>query len=227
MIPESGFLLATLILGIKTGLILGTSWLSRKAVVLVSLIFGAVLFLLALTFAGHRELLVSFLDRYTFAGGLSVSVLLIYLGIQDINPVSEGTEGLKGRAAWLGFVPCPFCLVALAFSVIMIAPVIGVGISIIGAGAAVVFTLLVIGIALGARVLVRLTGFRPVTIFNQLLFFTGAITLAFSLIIPNFVQGMTTPLNPIKIYSPVLLVFMVIGFTGLTLLGYFQYQKIR
>lgn len=225
MLLKSGFLVATLILSIKTGLILGTSWLSRKAVVLVSSLFGAVLFLLAKTFAAHQKLLVSLLDRYTFAGAVMAAILLIYLGLQESEPAGGGEERNKRKLVWLSFLPCPFCLAALAFSVIMLAPTAGVGISILGAGTAVVFTLLVIGVALGTRMLLKLTKFRPITVFNQLLFFMGALTLAFSLLIPNFVRGMTMPLEPVEVASPVLLGWVVMGFVGLTLLGYFRYQK--
>lgn len=225
MLLKSGFLAATLILSIKTGLILGTSWLSRKAVVLVSSIFGLALFILAKTFAKHQKLLVHFLDRYTFIGAILAAILLIYLGLQESDPVGWGEEGNKGKLAWLGFLPCPFCLAALAFSVIMMAPIAGIGISIVGAGTAVVFTLLVMGVAMGTRTLFKLTKFRPITVFNQLLFFMGALTLAFSLIIPNFVQGMTMQSSPIEVSSPMLLGWVVTGFVGVTLLGYYRYQK--
>lgn len=181
--------------------------------------------LLAQIFAAHQKLLVNFLDRYTFVGAVLTAIFLIYLGLQESESVGWGKEGKKGKLAWLSFLPCPFCLAALAFSVIMLASITSVGITILGAGTAVVFTLLVIGAALGTRTLLKLTKFRPVTVFNQLLFFMGALTLAFSLIIPNFVQGMTMQSSPIEVSSPVLLAWVVIGFIGLTLIGYFRYQK--
>jgi|GEM_PF-5981040 len=63
---QGGLLVATIILGVKTGLILGTSWLNRRWLVLVSGIFGISLYCLVLTFGANQQMLVTFLDRCFF-----------------------------------------------------------------------------------------------------------------------------------------------------------------
>lgn len=115
--------MAALILSIKTGLILGASRLGARALVLTAAGFGGGLFLLTMAFAGRRHLLVEMLDRYTFIGAVLVALALIYLGLQEPAFATPESAGGRGRLSYfLGFLPCPFCMAALAFSVIIIAP---------------------------------------------------------------------------------------------------------
>lgn len=154
--------LATLILSLKTGLILGTSWLSFRAIVLVASCFGGGIVLLAQIFANHRMVLARFLDQYTFVGALLAGMLLIYLGLQGREFVSEQQGAGKHRTTYFfAFLPCPFCMAALAFTVIAMAPVAGVSTAILGKKVAFLFAILVIATALAARRLTTLTKYRP------------------------------------------------------------------
>ncbi len=222
---NGGLLAAVTVLSVKTGLILGTSWLSTRALVLVASGFGGGLYLLTMVFAGRQQLLVQVLDRYTFWGAVLVALALIYLGLQEPDFSGRGKAGNRNSLTYLlGFLPCPFCMAALAFSVIVMAPLLGVTVPVLGRGIAVVFTALVAASGLGTRKLIGLTGYRPVSIFNQLLFFTGMLTLTFALIIPNFVRAMTMRMHPIEISSPGMLGVSVMVMVGFIFAGYFQYQ---
>ncbi len=175
---------------------------------------------MAQVFANHRMVLARFLDQYTFVGALLAGMLLIYLGLQGtefaggqqagrehagVGRRLQGTEFAGGQQGagkpkttyFFAFLPCPFCMAALAFTVIAMAPVAGVSTAILGKKVALLFTILVIATALAARRLTTLTKYRPIAVFNQLLFFTGVVTLVFSFTIPNFVQAMAVPLGPI------------------------------
>lgn len=261
-----GLLLATLVLSIKTGLILGASWLGRWELVLTSFLFGSTLYGLVIIFGIHQQTLIAILDRYTFAGALLVAVFLIYLGLHE----EKGAEGsppsclreenfrsggdgefvsetvasnnpchflarqlvlgslislaLKRLKYALGFLPCPLCLVALAFSVIVANSMVGTGLSRLGLFVAVLFFILVIMSSLAMKRVIQLTGYQPASIFNPLLLFTGLMTLIFALFIPNFVQAMTMPLTPVNIESPRWLAVVLVGLVVLSLVGYLRYQ---
>lgn len=222
---NGGLLAAALILSIKTGLILGASWLGARALVLTAAGFGGGLFLLTMAFDGRQHLLVEMLDRYTFTGAVLVALALIYLGLQEPAFAVPKSAGSRGRlSCFLGFLPCPFCMAALAFSVIIMAPLLEVGVPALGRNTAAVFTLLVIAMAFGSRKLIRVARWSPAAVFNQFLFFTGVITLVFALTIPNFVQAMAMPLCPVAIASPRWLALVLLGFGGLGLFGYLQNQ---
>jgi len=241
---QGGLLVATLILGIKTGMVLGTSWLSRRWLVLVSGIFGIGLYGLVLVFDVHQQMLVAFLDRYTFIGSLLMAILLIYLGLQQepgqgCSPAGQpGEEVVKPGyiqeqktrfklSRWkyvMGFLPCPLCLAALSLSVILVSPVVDIPLPALGRNVAICFSGLVMFVAVAIRKVVQLTKFNPVVIFNTVLLFTGILTLTFALTIPNFVQSMAMPLTPLALSSPRLVVMVLLGMSGLGLVGYFRYQ---
>lgn len=212
-------------MSIKTGLVLGVSWLSARALILTAAGFGGGLFLITIAFDGRQQLLVEMLDRYTFSGAILVALALIYLGLQEPAFAAPKSAGKRGRLGYfLGFLPCPFCMAALAFSVIIMAPLLRVGVPALGRNTAVFFTLMVIAVAFGSKRLIRVTRWSPAAIFNQLLFFTGVLTLAFALTIPNFVQAMAMPSCPVAIASPRWLALVLLGFSGLGLFGYLQNQ---
>ncbi|HOV78891.1 MAG TPA: DUF2162 domain-containing protein [Bacillota bacterium] len=220
---HGGLLTATLILSIKTGLVLGASRLGAGALILAAAGLGGGLFLLTAAFAGRQQLLVDMLDRYTFTGALLIALTLICLGLQEPASAGPKSAGGRGRLSYLlGFLPCPFCMIALAFSVIVMAPLLGAGVPALGSGTAAVFTLLAIAAAFAGRKLIGAVQWNPTAVFNHLLFFTGVLTLAFALTIPNFVQAMAMPSCPIAIASPRWLGLVLLGFGSLSLFGYVQ-----
>ncbi|AGL00366.1 DUF2162 domain-containing protein [Desulfoscipio gibsoniae] len=233
---QGGLLVATLILGIKTGLILGTSWLNRWWLIMISGIFGISLYGLVLAFSAHQQVLVMFLDRYTFVGSLLMAVLLIYLGLQQgpeqgcssfRQPVEKALKLGFSLGHWkfiLGFLPCPLCLAALSFSIILISPMVGMSLSELGRVIALLFLALVLVTSVAIRKIVQLVKFNPATIFNTLLLFIGILTLTFALTVPNFVQSMAMPLAPLTISSPHLVALVLVVMAGLGLWGYILYQ---
>ena len=238
---QGGLLVAILILGIKTGLILGTSWLNLRWIVPVAGIFGVSLYGLVLFFSAHRQVLINFLDRYTFTGSLLMALLLIYLGLQQ-EPGQAGAGAGKTRCApkkkvcsgfgyWkyvLGFLPCPLCLVALAFSVILVSSMVGsTSLPQLGRNVAVLFSLIIVIVAVAIRKLIHYIKFNPTAVFNNLLLFTGLLTLIFALVVPNFVQAMAMPLTPLIISSPHWVIILWAGISCLSLIGYFKYLYLK
>ncbi|WP_027356707.1 DUF2162 domain-containing protein [Desulfofundulus thermocisternus] len=234
-----GLLTATIILSVKTGLILGTSWLGRRGLLLVSFLFGTVLYGLILVFNVYRQALVAFLDRYTFAGALLAAAFFIYLGLQEAGEQRAGRgvypsctpggylfpfRGLSRLKYALGFLPCPLCLAALALSVILAGSMLGTGLLRLGLYVAVLFCVLVLSSSILVRRVIILRNLNPEAFFNPLLLFTGLATLISALFIPNFVQAMAMPMAAIKIESPRWLAAVLAGLVVLSLAGYFRYQ---
>lgn len=218
---QGGLLAATVVLGTKTGIILGTSWLSRRFMVLVAAVFGISLYGLVLIFSLHQQLLVQLLDRYTFMGSILMAVLLIYLGLQQGVRRDSRLTGSGGNFKYLvGFLPCPLCLAALAFSVIIISPMVDFSLTKLGWQVALFFTVLVLAVAIATGKLVYIIKFNPAEVFNNVLLFIGIMTIVFALMIPNFVQAMTMPLAPLSIGSPHLVGLVAVGMVVLGVIGY-------
>jgi predicted transporter len=225
LLLNGGLLVATIVLSIKTGFVLASSRLNGARIAITAFGFGGALLALTIIFKEQQLLLAEILDRYTFSGAIAVSLALIYLGSQDSS--AETGSCNRNRAVfkdYLGFLPCPFCTIALAFSVLAIAPVMGMSVIRAGSYSAIAFSVFTTVAALTARKLIGVFKWQPAALFDQLLFFSGVLTLTFALTIPNFVQAMTTPPSPITIDSPALLVLVMALFFALALLGFVNNQ---
>jgi len=225
---NAGLITATLVLSLKTGLLLGTSWFSTRFLVLFSAVLGSAVLVLAAALGNYQQVLVQLLDEYTFAGAVLMGLVLVYLGLQQ--PGWESTCQAGQRSFWVsvtGLFPCPFCLLALGLSVTLLAPLAGVSTWLLGRKVAILFGLMVLAVSLGVRRLIRMTAYDPHRLFNQILFFAGMGTLVLALTIPNIVQAMETPFQPVTIESPRRLAFAIVGLMGVTLWGYSRKMKTR
>lgn len=223
---KGGLLVAITLLGVKSGLVLGFSGIGRRMMVLISTLLGLGLVALAVAFQEARPLLAQLLDRYTFPGAILMAGLFMYLGLQEPpgwreSPApgeggglleSTGTRApgpgpgtvcqagfLRRKLYRLSFLPCPFCMAALALSVILSAPVLGVSTLVLGAGTAVLFAGLVLLVGLGVRALMKripvLTSRNPAAMFNDLLLVIGGLTLLLAFTVPNITAAMTLQLG--------------------------------
>ncbi|MEW6662152.1 MAG: DUF2162 domain-containing protein [Bacillota bacterium] len=220
---HAGLVTATLVLSLKTGLLLGTSWFSTRFLMLFSAVLASAVLVLAAALGSYQQVLVQWLDDYTFAGTVLMALALIYLGLQQ--PGWESSAGRQKNPSWrayfFGLLPCPFCLLALGLSVTLLAPLAGVSTLLLGRNVAALFGLMVLGVSLGVRRLARLTAYDPHRLFNQVLLLTGVGTLVLAFTIPNIVQAMQTPFRPVTIESPHWFGFTAAGLLGVTLWGYF------
>lgn len=223
----TGIFLSTLLLSIKTGLLLGSSGLRMGMLFICSLLLGGSLWLLTFIFAGRAETLAVFIDNYTFAGGLLVAALLIYLSLQFPGP--NGSSKQKTDTRFWGLLPCPFCMLAVALTVILLTPQGGAqGIN-WGLAAAVLFAVLVLAISLLVRQVAKTLCRSTHRLFNGLLFTIGVMTLVFALVIPNITAAMQASLKPLQVENPVVLGLTFVLIITVVSVGHFvcKRQEIR
>ncbi|MHB1127595.1 MAG: DUF2162 domain-containing protein [Bacillota bacterium] len=228
LLLNAGLITATLVLSLKTGLLLGTSWFSTRFLILFSAVLGSAVLVLAAALGNYQQVLVRLLDDYTFAGAVLMALALIYLGLQQPGWEPACRPGNHSwRASFLGLLPCPFCLLALGLSVTLLAPLAGVSTWLLGRNVAVLFGLMVLVVSLVIRRLTRLTARDPHRLFNQILLLAGMGTLVLAFTIPNIVQAMQAPFRPVTIESPRWFGFTVAGLIVVTWWGYYQKMKMR
>ncbi|MBU4532840.1 MAG: DUF2162 domain-containing protein [Firmicutes bacterium] len=204
---------AIALLGVKSGLLLGSSGLGRSILVIYSLSLGTGLWLLSFLFKDRAATLTVFIDNYTFVGGLLMACLLIYLSLQVPSRSCQG-----GGARLWGLLPCPFCVLALALMVIML-PLPDGGFALNwGVTVAGVFALLVLAVSLLTRLMAGGLKYATHRLFNGLLFTLGVMTLAFALVTPNVVAVLQVPLEPLEVNALVagvnLILVMVVVLSG-------------
>ena len=223
---SGGILAAVSILSVKTGLVLGTSWLGRGAGAAAAAGMGGGFFLLTWMFAGRQHILMEILDKYTFAGAVGIALFLVFLGLWepsfDASKTSPGIKTKTRASCYLGFLPCPLCVAALSLAVITAAPLTGTNTIALSAATALAFAALTTAAALAAKKAVLAARWNPAAVFNSFLLFTGTLTLAFAFIIPNTVSAMNLPMAPVEMPPFKVLGPAVLTLAGAALAGYLQ-----
>lgn len=224
---EYGLWIAVFVLSVKTAFLLGISGMNKKLSFLFSLFFGLLLGMMLIIFSDFQDLLAYLLEEYTFFGALAVAVLLIYLGLREPKKDNCLEGGITGLHHWrryiIALLPCPFCLLALAFAVITVSAIEEVELGMIGLKVTFSFIVMVWLISLLIRkISLRLNINR---VFNQVLVLLGIVTLVFSFTVPNVAWIMqSSSFSPFVLEDPCWVAIIVFLIAVSILTGYF-YQK--
>lgn len=214
-------LLAVILLSLKTGFILGSSWLPLRWAGGISALFGGSVVFLSWLFKDNYLPMIQLIDRYTFVFACIAGFLFLYLGLQQPHRVEE-MPGKKGVKYWVGFLPCPLCAGALTVSVIYTANYFHWGMLRVAVVIGLSFALCTFVVAWLARGLLSRLGFDPIRVFHQCLLLLGCFTLSCAFLIPNIVAGMSTSFLPVAVESPRALGLTVLGFSALFFLGFLK-----
>lgn len=218
--------MAALVLSIKTGLLLASSGLSVPVIILFAAALGTSLYGIAAIFADRGPWLAQFIDHYTFLGGLAIAVFLIYLSLQQPRFDAAKGKKLSWGAYAVGLLPCPFCILALALGVSILAPAMGVTVTVLGKKMGLLFGFLVLVLSLIFRKVIQIMGFDFQRVFNGSLLILGLMTLLFALTVPNITNTMEMNFSPIVIEEPFQLLIVVGGLLGLIVWGAFSQRLI-
>ncbi|WP_324825982.1 DUF2162 domain-containing protein [Sinanaerobacter sp. ZZT-01] len=221
-----GLFIATLILSLKSGLILGMSQRSAKQMVLISLSFAICLGILVLLFEPMQGMMVDILDKYTFAGSVLMALFLIYLGING-EECSACSERSTYKNNIIVLLPCPLCLIALALTVILLGPPLKLPPAWLGWATAAIFFILLLLVSFGIRRLMKTISIDAESILNTFLLILGTFTLCCGLFIPSLVQSMATQFSPITLESGRWTLSAVAGMVALLIAGYVKHTFIE
>lgn len=193
-------LAAILILSIKTGLVLGSSWLSMPRIFGWAAVFGGSIVLFSNVFHEKYRLIGYFIDKYTFAFACIAGLLFIYLGLE--YTAETGSSEKKQKIGYLlSFLPCPFCVGALVVSVIYTAGGLKMPFFTVAIAAGIAFTLGVTFVSWILRKFLHRFNFSLTNFFHQFLLLFGAFTLLSAFLIPNIVTTMQDNFIPMVLGS--------------------------
>ncbi|MGQ9533599.1 MAG: DUF2162 family putative transporter [Desulfotomaculales bacterium] len=213
-----GLMVGSVLLGAKAGVLLGTAPWGRARLYWLALAAGACLVLLVALLGTRQEVLVDWLNRYTFLGAVVAGALLVWLGLTDAG----GTRTSRGLAAVLSALPCPLCLVALALGIALLAGALNLKALALAPVVALFLsgTTAAFGAAAG-----RVPGVERA--FGNLCLLLGLFTLSCALVIPNLVAAMTMPARPVTLPGPAELAAVAAGAAALWLCGYLRAARRR
>jgi len=213
-----GLVVGTLLLAAKAGVLLGTAPWGRARLYWLALAAGACLVLLVALLGTRQEVLVDWLNRYTFLGAVVAGALLVWLGLTDPG----ATRCSRGLTAVLSALPCPLCLVALALGVALLAGALNLRALALAPVAAAFLsgTTAAFGAAAG-----RVPGVERA--FGNLCLLLGLFTLCCALVIPNLVAAMGQEAAAVVLPDPRELAAVAAGAAALWLFGYLRAARGR
>lgn len=213
-----GLVVGSVLLGAKAGVLLGTACCGRSRLYWLAAAAGACLVLLVALLGTRQEVLVDWLNRYTFWGAVLAGALLVWLGLTDPG----GTRCSRGLAAVLGALPCPLCLVALALGTALLAGALNLRALALAPAVAVFLsgTTAAFGTAAG-----RVPGVERA--FGNFCLLLGLFTLSCALVIPNLVAAMGLEAASVVLPAPRELAPVAAGAAALWMLGYLRAARGR
>lgn len=224
----AGNLTAIMILSLKTGAILGTSWLGSRQIVWVSLSFGALLFGLSRALWPYTAQLAWLVERYTFPVSLAIAVLFIYLGLNGDSSHDGETACRKPGVLYFGvLLPCPFCLLATAFGLMLFKQRAGYDRLVLDLAFSVVLTMFLLAVAFGVRKLSERKKGNSLKTMNSLLLLMGTTTVVMVFLVPNLVNAAQTGFSRVQVDSMPMMLGTWAAAGVLMAAGYFTARRKR
>ncbi|MGQ9558299.1 MAG: DUF2162 domain-containing protein [Desulfurispora sp.] len=197
-----GVLSSTAIFGLKAGLALGLSGLSRRLVLPLLLTYAVGLYGLIRLIGPRAGPWQQLAEKYSYAVFLAMAVLIIWAGFHTLRAHQVECCDIS-HISWLALAaPCPCCYGAVALTVLLAAPLLGVATPRLGLWAAGVLAAVSLLAYLAAGLLVRLTRRPQPVLLGQLMLLVGLYFLALALVMPavNSLSGLK--MSPLYLPPP-------------------------
>lgn len=222
---QLGILSAVLIFGVKIGLAMGFSGLSKKVGVLIALGYGSGILLLSKLITGSSNVIYTTILNYNFVMFAIMSLIIIYAGFHTIREWKVHQKNHAKATCAAMIAPCPCCFTAVLAAIIIASPVIGASSAVIGQYAALFLTITILAVFFSSGMIVKLVN-RPYPILlGNFMLFAGLYFLASVILLPNINQVLLSPMKPYDISSISSLIYIVVVVVVLVILGFYKTKK--
>jgi predicted transporter len=222
---QFGILSAVLIFGIKIGLAMGFSGLSKKVGVIIALGYGVGIFLLSTVITGSSNTFYKTILDYNFVMFSVMSLIIIYAGLHTIREWKVNHKNHAKATCAAMIAPCPCCFTAVIAAIILASPVIGASSALIGQYAALFLTVTILVVYFSADIIVKLVNKPYPILLGNLMLFAGLYFMATVIVLPNINQVLQSPMKPYDVSSMSTIVYVVILAVVLIILGVYKTKK--
>ncbi|MBB6402370.1 putative transporter [Methanococcus maripaludis] len=222
---QLGLMSAIIIFGIKIGLSLGFSGLSKKVSGTIVLLYGLGTLLLSKLASGYVDVIQTVIYEYNFVIFIVMSLMILYAGFHTIKEWKINQKNSVASCSLAMIAPCPCCFGAVIASIVLISPTLGISTFEIGKYASLILMITIGAVYLLSDAISRvLRAPRPVLMGNFMIF-AGFYFLISALIIPNIVAGMSIQMSPMEYpeFSSLSHVFLITF--GLLIIGIIKNKK--
>lgn len=222
---QMGILSAILVFGVKIGLAMGFTGLSKKIGAAISAAYGIGILILSYIITGYTDLMFTIVYDFNFIIFLVLAMVIIFAGFITIREWKEhGKNQAKATCAAM-IAPCPCCFGAILAAIVIASPFLGVSASFIGRYVALILSITIFGFYLASDYIIAyMKTPYPILLGNYMLFI-GFYFLASAILIPQISMVLETPLSPLNIPSISTLVYVLLVVGLLIGLGIYLNQK--
>jgi predicted transporter len=222
---QLGILSAVLIFGVKIGLAMGFSGLSKKVGILIALGYGLGILLLSTLITGSSNVIYKTILDYNFVMFAVMSLIIIYAGFHTIREWKVHQKNHAKATCAAMIAPCPCCFTAVLAAIIIASPLIGASSAIIGQYAALFLTITILAVFFSSGMIVRLVNKPYPILLGNFMLFAGLYFLASVVLLPNINQVLMSPMKPYDINSISSLLYIVMVMVVLVILGFYKTKK--
>ncbi|ABR54092.1 conserved hypothetical protein [Methanococcus vannielii SB] len=223
---QLGLMSAIIIFGIKIGLSLGFSGISKKISGAIILLYGLGTLVLSKIASGYAEIIQTAIYDYNFVIFVLMSAMILYAGFHTINSWKQhGKNSLKISSVAM-IAPCPCCFGAVIASIVLISPMLNVSTFELGKYASLILMITIFTVYMLSNSIAKILKMPRPLLMGNFMIFAGLYFLISALIIPNIVSSMQLTMNPIEIPESKELFFVSLISISLFLLGYIKNKKV-
>lgn len=222
---QLGILSAILIFGVKIGLAMGFSGLSKKFGVLIALGYGIGIFLLSTIITDSSNWIYRTILNYNFFMFSIMSIVIIYAGIRTIREWKVHQKNHAKATCAAMIAPCPCCFTAVLAAIILASPIIGASSAVIGQYAAVILTVVILVVYLLSDIIIKLINRPYPIVLGNFMLFAGIYFLSTVILLPNINQVLQSPMKPYDVSTMSTPIYVVVFLAALIVLGFIRTRR--
>lgn len=222
---QLGILSAILLFGVKIGLAMGFSGLSKKVGVLIALGYGVGIFLLSTVITDSSSVVYKTIIDYNFVMFSVMSVIIIYAGVHTIREWKVHQKNHAKATCAAMIAPCPCCFTAVIAAIVIASPVIGTSSAMVGRYAAVLMTIIILVVYFSSDIIVRVVNKPYPILLGNLMLFAGIYFLSSVILLPNINQVLMSPMKPYDLHSVGPIVYVMVFMIALAVVGFLKTKR--
>jgi len=222
---QIGILSAVLIFGVKIGLAMGFSGLTKKVGVLIAIGYGLGIYVLSLIVTENSGILYQFIYDYNSILFGIMSVIIIYAGLHTIREWKVHQKNHAKATCAAMIAPCPCLFGSVTAAIILAAPLIGASAVVIGQYAALLITITILAVYFASGRIVKVLNKPYPILLGNFMLFVGLYFLASIIVLPNINKVLQSPMKAYDISSVSNLVYISVFLILLIILGFYKAKR--
>ncbi|AWX32966.1 DUF2162 domain-containing protein [Methanosphaera sp. BMS] len=218
MLWQLGVLSAVLIFGVKIGMAMGFAGLTKKQVLLISLINAISIIILSKLCEPYTDQLYQVINQYSYVLFGLMAIIILITGIHTVKEWKINHKSHATATCLALVVPCPCCIAAIIGSIIIVAPIISISTVLLGSLSAFLLVLTIVIVYLFSEKIVRLINKPFPIVLGNFMIFVGLYFLIAMSILPNLSRvlldnydsfSISIPYELLRVFSVLSLVIII------------------